>query len=123
MTLLSTLLDEAYAYLHRALCAGALRRKLITLPFRRDVMLTPASAAAMQRALLRGMQVGSTRVGMAHAGLSLVGMLSCALPPPLAGNQAKCSPSPCSKVQMRARVPKVCCITRHCVTTMHTHLS
>ncbi|KAG2455049.1 hypothetical protein HYH02_000874 [Chlamydomonas schloesseri] len=51
LTCLSTLLDEAYAYLHGALCAGALGRKLFTLPFHRDVGLTPARVRRMRSSL------------------------------------------------------------------------
>ncbi|KAG2451920.1 hypothetical protein HYH02_003695 [Chlamydomonas schloesseri] len=51
LTFLSTLLDEAYAYLHGALCAGVLGRKLFTLPFHRDIELTPTRVRRMRAAL------------------------------------------------------------------------
>ena len=77
MSLLSVLLDEAYAYLHRALCASALRRKLLTLPFRRDVEVTPQSTAAMHAALTRAMQVGNapaSAYGLVCVSMVVVGM-------------------------------------------------
>eukprot|EP00198_Chlamydomonas_reinhardtii_P007687 XP_001697024.1 predicted protein [Chlamydomonas reinhardtii] len=56
LTFLSTLLDEAYAYLHGALCAGVLGRKLFTMPFQRDIELTPARAMRMRAALAHCMR-------------------------------------------------------------------
>ncbi|KAG2441624.1 hypothetical protein HXX76_003244 [Chlamydomonas incerta] len=52
LTFLSTLLDEAYAYLHGALCAGVLGRKLFTMPFHRDIELRPARVLRMRAALV-----------------------------------------------------------------------
>ncbi|KAG2441635.1 hypothetical protein HXX76_003254 [Chlamydomonas incerta] len=52
LTFLATLLDEAYAYLHGALCAGVLGRKLFTMPFHRDIELTPARVRRMRAALV-----------------------------------------------------------------------
>ncbi len=61
LTFLSTLLDEAHAYLHGALCAGVLGRKLFTLPFHRDVDLTPARVDRMRGALMHCIRVSSVR--------------------------------------------------------------
>ena len=58
LAFLSTLLDEADAYLHGALCAGVLGRKLFTMPFHRDIELTPARVLRMRAALAHCMQVG-----------------------------------------------------------------
>ncbi|KAG2486452.1 hypothetical protein HYH03_014899 [Edaphochlamys debaryana] len=51
LTFLSTLLDEAYGHLHAALTATLLGRRLLALPFHRDVELTAAGARAMTAAL------------------------------------------------------------------------
>eukprot|EP00198_Chlamydomonas_reinhardtii_P008814 XP_001698151.1 predicted protein [Chlamydomonas reinhardtii] len=56
LAFLSTLLDEADAYLHGALCAGVLGRKLFTMPFHRDIELTPARVLRMRAALAHCMQ-------------------------------------------------------------------
>ena len=61
LAFLSTLLDEAYAYLHGALCAGVLGRKLFTMPFHRDIELTPARVLRMRAALAHCMQVSDSR--------------------------------------------------------------
>lgn len=58
ISLLSTLLDEAYSYMHRFLCASALQRKLFTMPFNREVEINPRRTAAMRACLAFCRQVG-----------------------------------------------------------------
>eukprot|EP00983_Pelagomonas_calceolata_P081830 1155715-Pelagomonas_calceolata.AAC.5 len=48
LNFLSTLLDEAYGYMHSFLTASVLNRKLFRQPFHRDVKITVQNAAAMQ---------------------------------------------------------------------------
>ena len=57
LNLLSTLLDEAYGFLHRFLCASVLGRKVFTLPFSRDVDITVAGVRAMRSCLQYCQQV------------------------------------------------------------------
>ena len=57
LNLLSTLLDEAYGFLHRFMCASALGRKVFTLPFSRDVDITFEGARAMRACLQYCQQV------------------------------------------------------------------
>uniref|UniRef100_A0A7R9V0Q8 ubiquitinyl hydrolase 1 n=1 Tax=Chlamydomonas euryale TaxID=1486919 RepID=A0A7R9V0Q8_9CHLO len=54
----SALLDEAYTHLHRYLTASALGRRLLLLPFNRDVQMTEAHARAMRAALQHCQKVG-----------------------------------------------------------------
>ncbi len=56
--LLSPLLDEAHAHLHATLCASVLGRKLLRLPFHRDVQLTPKGAQRLLDCLRRCRKVG-----------------------------------------------------------------
>lgn len=65
INLLSTLLDEAYGYLHSVLCASALGRKLITMPFQRDVDISVHGAAAMHAALAHAMQASGKEASAA----------------------------------------------------------
>ncbi|KAF5833854.1 hypothetical protein DUNSADRAFT_9691 [Dunaliella salina] len=58
LNFLSTLLDEAYGYLHSFLTASVLNRKLFRQPFHRDVEVTVESAAAMRANLAFCQQVG-----------------------------------------------------------------
>ncbi len=51
LNLLSTLLDEAFDHLHQHLCASVLGRRILTLPFHRDVQLTVQQAHAMHTCL------------------------------------------------------------------------
>lgn len=51
LSLLRPLLEEAYSYLQRAICASTLGRKLFLLPFNRDVVVTEHTVAAMRSAL------------------------------------------------------------------------
>jgi hypothetical protein len=70
LNFLPTLLDEAYAHLHRYLTASVLCRKLFLMPFNRDVKLDVARAAAMRAGLMYCQQVSSTL-------LSVVSRLCC----------------------------------------------
>ena len=58
LNLLSTLLHEAHAHLHNNLCASVLGRKLLLLPFHRDVALGLAGARAMRAAVEHCRRVG-----------------------------------------------------------------
>jgi hypothetical protein len=51
LTFLSTLIDEAFDYLHTTLCASAVRRKLFLLPFNRQVKVTGDGVRAMEGTL------------------------------------------------------------------------
>lgn len=57
LNFLSTLLDEAHTHLHNNLCASVLRRKLVTLPFNRDVQVTLGDVRAMHACLQHAQQV------------------------------------------------------------------
>lgn len=48
----STLLEEAYTYLHSFLTASLINRKLFLQPFHRDVEVTQPAARAMRAALM-----------------------------------------------------------------------
>ncbi len=65
---LSQLLDEAHAHLHATLCASVLGRKLVRLPFHRDVELTPEGAERLLACLTHCMHVR----GMAMLGRHVV---------------------------------------------------
>ena len=54
---LSQLIDEAYYYLHRHLTASLMCRRLLRLPFHRDVKLTPLDVAKMHDSLSRCMRM------------------------------------------------------------------
>jgi hypothetical protein len=58
LNFLSQLLPEAFAHLHLHLCASVLGRKLMQLPFHRDVELDLAGARAMRAAVEHCRQVG-----------------------------------------------------------------
>ncbi len=51
LNFLSALLPEAYGHLHQHLCASALHRKLLLLPFHRDVVVDARVAHAMMVAV------------------------------------------------------------------------
>ena len=53
---LSQLIDEAYYYLHRHLTASLMNRRLLRLPFHRDVKLTEQDVAIMHDCLVRCME-------------------------------------------------------------------
>jgi hypothetical protein len=53
---LSQLIDEAYYYLHRHLTASLMCRRLLQLPFHRDVKLTAQDVAMMHDCLIRCMK-------------------------------------------------------------------
>ncbi len=59
LNFLSALLPEAYGHLHQHLCASALHRKLLLLPFHRDVVLDASAAQAMMATVQYCKQVGS----------------------------------------------------------------
>jgi hypothetical protein len=59
LNFLSTLLPEAFAYLHQHLCASVLGRKLLLLPFHRDVDLDLNAARAMRAAAEHCKMVGA----------------------------------------------------------------
>jgi hypothetical protein len=63
LNFLSRLLDEAHGHLHNTLCASELGRKLIVLPFNRDVAVSAATAREMHACLQYALQVrdGRTR--------------------------------------------------------------
>ena len=65
LNLLSTLLDEAYGFLHRFMCASVLGRKVFTLPFSRDVDITVEGARAMRACLQYCQQVSDSGGGVA----------------------------------------------------------
>ena len=51
LNFISTLLDEAFDFLHQHLCASMLRRKLFRMPFHRDVDLSQVNVRAMTESL------------------------------------------------------------------------
>jgi hypothetical protein len=58
LNFLSQLLPEAFAHLHMHLCASVLGRKLLQLPFNRDLELDLAGARAMRAAVEHCRRVG-----------------------------------------------------------------
>lgn len=57
LNFMSTLLDEAYGYLHSFLTASILNIKLFRQPFHRDVALTVERVAAMRASMAYCQQV------------------------------------------------------------------
>ena len=59
LSLLYTLLDEAYSHLHRYLCASVLERRLYRMPFHRDIQVTQEQAEDMAACMRHCQKVGA----------------------------------------------------------------
>ncbi|CAM9398568.1 unnamed protein product [Choristocarpus tenellus] len=62
LNFLSSLIDEAYSYMHQHLCASIFGYKVFRMPFHRDVQLTVSHALAMRKCLERCQQEGGVLI-------------------------------------------------------------
>lgn len=84
LNFLSQLLPEAFAHLHQHLCGSVLGRKLLLLPFNRDVDLDVGGARAMRAAVEHCKRVGPPGTQCSSAGqLQVAGAMHIQLCQPL----------------------------------------